>query len=169
MNYNALQNNEILLRFIKIAHELFLFDDTTTIFGSVAHAIYSENLGFDDSEMDVMTTNPRIFRFLEEIGMRKIEDFGEINEMRKRLGYDGVNDPNQAFFYNSQNGIVIDVSLREEIPYQTNVVNINGYRLRIPTLNQLTETYEKASNRMDISEEKRDLYKRMKESLLAHA
>jgi hypothetical protein len=157
--------NPVLLNFIRIANELLLFDDSITVFGSVAHAIHTENENFDDFEMDVLSTNTAIHSFLESMGIRKVEN---VEEVKRRLGYSDICDPKQTF-YSVEGGLVIDVSTRENNPYSTIVLSINGFRIRTLTLEQTIETYERASRREDISNEKRLNYKAMLGVLYAAA
>jgi len=157
-------NDSKFLNFIELANKLYQMDQRVTIIGSVAYYIYTGEK-FDDFEMDIVTTSPVIRELLESWDYIKVVNLPEIEEIKKKLGYEGVNDPRQTFFLDPSDKTIIDLSLREKNDYETQVVKVHGYEVRVPTLRQLIEIHQKASERKDIPEYKREAYKQKTEHL----
>jgi hypothetical protein len=138
------------------------------LFGSVAWHVQT-NLNFQElvkepvDEIDVCFPNANIEKILNG-GYEKING-NEFDEVKESLSYNGINDPYQSFF--RRDGVIIDATTRP-LNYETEIVNFEGYKLLLATRKQLLKNYEKASKRLDISEKRRNDYKKMLNMLEKH-
>jgi hypothetical protein len=131
------------------------------LFGSVAWHIqtdhkFKEQVKEPVDEIDVNFPNAKIEKILNN-GYEKING-DEFDEVKESLSYNGINDPYQSFF--RRDGVIIDATTRP-LNYEAEIVNFEGYRMLLATRKQLLKNYEKASKRPDISEKRRNDYKKM--------
>ena len=138
------------------------------VFGSIAWHVqtnhrFREQVKEPVDEIDVNFPNANIEKILEG-GYEKING-SEFHEVKESLSYNGVSDPYQKFF--RRDGIIVDATARP-LNYEAEIVNFGGYRLFLTTRNQLLKNYERGSKRLDISEKRRNDYKKMFYMLESH-